>query len=454
MPNYILLERIELNASAASITFSNIPQSGYTDLKIVVSARSDSTTGNFFEIRPNGATTNLSGRYLQGDGSAVNSSTFQPWSYVPPSNSTASTFGSVDIYIPNYSSTSANKSISVDYVTENNATAAFAGIEAGLWSSTSAITSLVFAMSTGNFVANSTFSLYGLAALGTTPVIAPKASGGNITTDGTYWIHTFLTTGAFVPQQGLTCDYLVVAGGGSGNSTVSGNDGGGGGGGAGGLRSTVTATGGGGSLESALAVTSGTSYTITVGAGGAAPNSGISGTNGSNSVFSSITSIGGGGGGSYATGNAGGSGGGGGYGSGSVGGAGTTNQGYAGGTFSPNGTGGNGGLGGGGGAGAVGANGSVNNGGNGGNGVATSISGSSVTYAGGGGGARDYANAGSNGTGGSGGGGAANWNGNGTSGTTNTGGGGGGVTQISPSSGVKTGGNGGSGIVIIRYPIA
>ncbi len=36
--NYVLLERIELNASAASITFSNIPQSGYTDLKLIVSS--------------------------------------------------------------------------------------------------------------------------------------------------------------------------------------------------------------------------------------------------------------------------------------------------------------------------------------------------------------------------------------------------------------------------------
>jgi hypothetical protein len=35
------LERIELNATAASVTFANIPQTGYTDLKVVVSARLD-----------------------------------------------------------------------------------------------------------------------------------------------------------------------------------------------------------------------------------------------------------------------------------------------------------------------------------------------------------------------------------------------------------------------------
>ena len=36
MANYILLERITVGAAgAASVTFNNIPQPGYTDLKIV-----------------------------------------------------------------------------------------------------------------------------------------------------------------------------------------------------------------------------------------------------------------------------------------------------------------------------------------------------------------------------------------------------------------------------------
>jgi hypothetical protein len=83
-----------------------------------------------------------------------------------------------------------------------------------------------------------------------------------------------------------TVDYLVVAGGGGGSR---------GGGGAGGLRSTVTATGGGGTLESPLSVIASTSYTVTVGAGGAGdPSAGSTGTNGANSVFGPITSTGGG----------------------------------------------------------------------------------------------------------------------------------------------------------------
>jgi hypothetical protein len=43
-----------------------------------------------------------------------------------------------------------------------------------------------------------------------------KASGGTITTDGTNWIHTFTSSGTFVPYSNLTTDYLVVAGGAGG----------------------------------------------------------------------------------------------------------------------------------------------------------------------------------------------------------------------------------------------
>jgi hypothetical protein len=35
--NYVLLETIELTQSAASVTFDNIPQTGYTDLVLKMS---------------------------------------------------------------------------------------------------------------------------------------------------------------------------------------------------------------------------------------------------------------------------------------------------------------------------------------------------------------------------------------------------------------------------------
>jgi hypothetical protein len=448
MPNnMILLETIALTQSAASVTFDNLPTSGYTDLKIVVSARTDyaGNTANLY-LKPNGATTNLSQRELYGTGSAAASTTDTHLGLpVVGATATASTFGNYEAYIPNYRSSN-NKSISFDAVTENNATAVLTMLSAGLWSSSSTITSIVFSAD-GNLIAGSTFSLYGIAAFGTTPVLAPKATGGNrVENDGTYWIHTFLTSGVFTPQVGLTCDYLVIAGGGGGGAYT------GGGGGAGGFRSTVTATGGGGALESALSVTNGTNYAITVGAGGAGQTGYTLPSSGSTSTFSTITSDGGGRGGGWALGffapTSGGSGGGGTYQTFTAGAAGTTNQGYAGG----NGAGGAAAsAGGGGGAGAVGGNASTV-GGVGGAGVATSITGTSVTRAGGGGGGSYNNGAGTGGAGGAGGGGAGGFNAAGGNGTINTGSGGGGAQDVGTPP-VQPGGNGGAGIVIIRYPI-
>jgi hypothetical protein len=240
-------------------------------------------------------------------------------------------------------------------------------------------------------------------------------------------------------SNNISVDYLVVAGGGSGGSTR------GGGGGAGGYKT-----------NSATLSTLNT-YSITVGAGGAATSTGygIDGNNGSDSIISgtglsTITSTGGGGGGAVSVGKAGGSGGGG-YGttlSGGAGGAGTSGQGNNGGAGFD---GGGYGAGGGGGAGAVGSNGSTSVGGAGGAGSSSSISGSSVTYAGGGGGGAYGPGGGSGGAGGSGGGGAGSGTTTGTAGTANTGGGGGGGGQPSAPS---SSGAGGSGIVIISYTSA
>jgi hypothetical protein len=446
--NYVLLERTELNATAATVTFANIPQTGYTDLKVVISGRT-TEAANFttLSLTFNGNTSaNYSRKFIQGYNSGAASSggsseTSLNLGYINGNSSTASTFGNMEVYIPNYTSAN-NKSVSIDAVQErNDATQAVMWLNAGLWAQNTAINQITFTPAGGDLAANSTFSLYGLAALGTTPAIAPKASGGNIIDyDGTYWIHTFLSSGTFTPQTGLSCDYLVVAGGGGSGGSYAG------GGAGGGLRSTVTATGGGGSLESALAVVSGTAYTVTVGAGGTGGALNSVGSNGSNSVFSTITSTGGGGGGGFSstvaqhTGANGGSGGGGGNAGSGVtapGGTGTTNQGFAGGSGSFLGGGALRCAGGGGGAGAVGANGvgAGGVGGNGGNGVASSISGSSVTRGGGGGGAGE----GSQGSGGTGGGGTN------STGTVNTGGGG------SMNYTNATGNAGGSGIVIIRY---
>lgn len=450
MPNnYVLLDRIELNNTATSVTFDNIPQSGYTDLKIVMSMRDDYASVSVNAgIKFNGTTTGLTARILYGTGSSAASTTgTSEIAYTVGTSGTANTFSSSEVYIPNYRSANF-KSYSAESAAESNQTTVYMQMEAGLWSNTSAINSVnIYPINATNFVAGSTFSLYGIAQVGTTPAIAPKADGGNVIgTDGTYWYHAFLSNGTFTPQVGLSADVLVVAGGGAGGI---------GGGGAGGV------------AYYASQILTTTSLSCTVGAGGAAlANNVTAGSKGVNSTFGGLAAAIGGGSGDLndnafvSSGFLNGGSGGGGGGSGTItttGGTGTTGQGNRG--F---GNGGNVGAnfagGGGGGAGAAGsAAPNTNTGGNGGVGtsaysswgVATStgqnVSGTRFYAGGGGGGGNGVGNFG---TGGNGGGGNAS-NVPVASGTVNTGGGGGGYNG-----GVNAGGSGGSGIIIIRYPVA
>ena len=201
------------------------------------------------------------------------------------------------------------------------------------------------------------------------------ATGGTITTDGDYKIHTFTSSGGFnvITLGDALVTYLVAAGGGSGGTAANSNNRSGGGGGAGGY---IT-----GSATPSLGTN-----TVTVGAGGAASvGYYTTGNAGNNSSALGTTALGGGRGGTGngTNGGSGGSGGGGGAGSNSSGyGTGTAGQGNRGGTSYPaNST--NGASGGsGGGAGGVGINGcsGVACFTAGGAGAINNITGSNVTY--------------------------------------------------------------------------
>ena len=91
--------------------------------------------------------------------------------------------------------------------------------------------------------------------IGVTPAAppSPSATGGTITSDSTYYYHTFTSNGTFTPSKNLTCDYIVIAGGGSGGGGRAA------GGGAGGLLPATS-----------VSFTNAVGYTVTIGAGGAA----------------------------------------------------------------------------------------------------------------------------------------------------------------------------------------
>ena len=270
------------------------------------------------------------------------------------------------------------------------------------------------------------------SGIGSTAITSSTTGGGSSATDGSDMVTTFTSSGTYIIDTAVDHHFLVSAGGGGGGGGQAGHQGGGGG--AGGFRTSYGTSGGGASAEAQLALTA-TTFTVTVGTGGAAgavgPYQGVSGTDSvvfisGGAEYKRVVGGGYGGGGNSTTsekiGAAGGSGGG----SGSsdsaaqVGGVGTANEGYQGGTGdTATGKGGSGG-----GAAAVG----VQSPGNstavgGGAGVASSITGSAVTYSKGG----DTYNQGG-------------------AGTANTGNGGaGGFTST-------TGNAGGTGIVILRRP--
>jgi hypothetical protein len=153
-----------------SVTFLNIPQN-YTDLVIKISARTNfAGISDYIYMSLNGNTSNNYYLKIEGNGSTVGS-----YSGSGQTNSTnigtangatatANTFGNSEIYIPNYTSSSA-KSASNEGVAENNATAGLNELQSYLNTGTSAITSIALAPGNGpNFVQHSTFHLYGIKA--------------------------------------------------------------------------------------------------------------------------------------------------------------------------------------------------------------------------------------------------------------------------------------------------
>jgi hypothetical protein len=171
MATYTLISSNVLSSSAASVTFSAIPAT-YTDLVLRISARSDNA--NFFGnivYKVNGVSTAYnSATDLYGYTSSAAYSTRQSNQAfggrtiaISGSTATSSTFGSTEIYIPTYTSTT-SKPISVVSMSENNSTSVVTEVEADLISNSVAIVSIVFTEQSGaNFVSGSSFYLYGIS---------------------------------------------------------------------------------------------------------------------------------------------------------------------------------------------------------------------------------------------------------------------------------------------------
>lgn len=167
MPTYTQIGTAQVVGAggASNITFSSIP-STYTDLLLKVSARLASGSG-FMLLDFNGlSTANFSNRVLEGNGSSAYSFVSGNTNYATGlvgAGDTASTFTNAEFYFPNYA-VSSNKPVTIDGVTENNGTTAYADLEALLWSNTAAITQIrLTTSSAANFAQYSSAYLYGVS---------------------------------------------------------------------------------------------------------------------------------------------------------------------------------------------------------------------------------------------------------------------------------------------------
>lgn len=355
---FVALDKITASA-AATVSFTSIPAT-YTDLVIVANAKSSvvGSSSNNFRIQFNGDAgvgSLYSNSQMYSDGTLAGSArdASSPVLYMATIGQASAENAYSVINIMNYANTNVFKTV----LGRGSHAGSTLQAGAGLWRNTAAINRIDLFMSAATVTG--TFTLYGIRAEGVNP--APKATGGMITSDDTYYYHTFAASGAFIPTVSLTADILLVAGGGGGNGGAGGQPGGG---------------GGGGVVLYSNASLSATTYNATVGGGGAyktSPtiNGGPAGNGTATTLGSFGNTVGGGGAGSYsngsvatATGASGGSGGGGGGIGGSTGssggsstqgsGTGYIGYGFAGGGGSANPLGGCGG--GGGGAGGAGAN--------------------------------------------------------------------------------------------------
>ena len=169
-PTYVALAKTVLTGTQATITFSSIP-STYTDLVLLINARTNRAAAlDYLNVTFNASTTNYSSTDLTAYSTTAASNRYTAASQIAnntaidAANNTTNTFGSLEIYIPNYAG-STNKIASITATGEDNSTGFNWQISniAGLLSNTAAVSSITINRDYGTaFVSGSRFDLYGI----------------------------------------------------------------------------------------------------------------------------------------------------------------------------------------------------------------------------------------------------------------------------------------------------
>jgi hypothetical protein len=178
MPStYTPIASQELGSNASSISFSSIPAT-YTDLVLVGFMRGTDAgfnNMNFARLTFNGVTsslyshTSLFQRNTGGGEGAYSerftSETSMNTGGVTSSSFSSGIFSSYILNIMNYANTTTNKTVISRVSTGGTLTSMDSNYaNLGLWRSTDAINQITLTPSAGNYLAGSTFSLYGIKA--------------------------------------------------------------------------------------------------------------------------------------------------------------------------------------------------------------------------------------------------------------------------------------------------
>jgi hypothetical protein len=149
-----------LSSAQNSVTFSSIPGT-YTDLVLLTNAGITSGIEDIALQFNSDTGTNYSRTYMYGDGSSAVSGRNSSVARIALGTFGSGSINGINIcHIQNYANTTTYKTV----ISRGSNASSVAIAYAGLWRSTSAITSMTLGTTGSTWMSGSTFTLYGIAA--------------------------------------------------------------------------------------------------------------------------------------------------------------------------------------------------------------------------------------------------------------------------------------------------
>jgi hypothetical protein len=157
---YTLIASNTLSSITTDITFSSIP-STYTDLVVVVNYKAYGG-GKYLSMRLNGDTaTNYSRTEIFADGTSITNQRLsnENYAYINSVNASTGAWATFILNLNDYSNTTTYKTI----LNRGNSST-YVGMNANLWRSTAAISTILLTALGSGYDVGSTFKLYGIEA--------------------------------------------------------------------------------------------------------------------------------------------------------------------------------------------------------------------------------------------------------------------------------------------------